>query len=194
MKNMGYFVVVLLTVLALSGCVTVEKVMRDRVDQDLSGNRGYVEGKSDQPPVTKSATREYVDVKVEIPTWEELTAPAKRKPVEKSESSVGGNRGYIAETVVKEPQAYESEYTQEPQAAEKETATVAEISAPVLYKVKEGDSLGKIAKKFYKKESKWTLIYEANKDKIKNPQRIKVGAELIIPGVEEAQKESKYIK
>jgi len=43
------------------------------------------------------------------------------------------------------------------------------------YTVKEGDCLCKIARKYYSNCDKWKLIYEANKDKIKNP-------DLILPG------------
>ena len=50
-----------------------------------------------------------------------------------------------------------------------------------IYKVKSGDTLTKIAMKFYKNSSKWKLIYEHNKDKIKNPNLLNPGLELIIP-------------
>ena len=50
------------------------------------------------------------------------------------------------------------------------------------YTVKSGDSLSKIAKHFYGDASKWHRIYEANKDKIKNPDLIHPGQEFTIPG------------
>ena len=49
------------------------------------------------------------------------------------------------------------------------------------YEVKSGDSLSKIAKQFYGDASKWHRIYEANRDKIKNPDLIHPGQELAIP-------------
>ena len=49
------------------------------------------------------------------------------------------------------------------------------------YTVKSGDSLSKIAKHFYGDGSKWHQIYEANRDKIKNPDLIHPGQELTIP-------------
>jgi nucleoid-associated protein YgaU len=49
------------------------------------------------------------------------------------------------------------------------------------YTVKSGDSLSKIAKHFYGDGSKWHRIYEANKDKIKNPDLIHPGQEFTIP-------------
>lgn len=49
------------------------------------------------------------------------------------------------------------------------------------YIVKEGDTLWKIAKKEYGKPFRWKYIYELNKDKIKNPNRLKPGTKIIIP-------------
>ncbi len=47
--------------------------------------------------------------------------------------------------------------------------------------VQKGDCLWNIAKKVYGNGSKYTKIYEANKDKITNPNLIRVGQVLIIP-------------
>jgi nucleoid-associated protein YgaU len=49
------------------------------------------------------------------------------------------------------------------------------------YTVKSGDSLSKIAKQFYGDASKWHRIYDANRDKIKNPDLIHPGQEFTIP-------------
>ena len=49
------------------------------------------------------------------------------------------------------------------------------------YTVVKGDTLWGIAKKFYGKGSKYTTIYNANKDKIKNPNLIYPGQVLTIP-------------
>lgn len=53
------------------------------------------------------------------------------------------------------------------------------------YIVKSGDYLKKIAKQVYGDEAKWELIYEANKDSIKNPNRIYKGQTLTIPDIEQ---------
>ena len=58
----------------------------------------------------------------------------------------------------------------------KSTAVVYET-----YTVKPGDSLSKIAKNKYGNANLWKTIYEANKDRIKNPDLIQVGWELKIP-------------
>ncbi len=49
------------------------------------------------------------------------------------------------------------------------------------YTVAKGDSLSKIAKEIYGKSSLWKLIYEANRDVIKNPDLIQIGWVLKIP-------------
>jgi nucleoid-associated protein YgaU len=50
-----------------------------------------------------------------------------------------------------------------------------------IYEVVGGDSLSKIAKKKYGNGALWHLIYEANKDVVKNPDVIQVGWKLKIP-------------
>ncbi len=49
------------------------------------------------------------------------------------------------------------------------------------YIVKKGDTLKKIAYKFYNDTSKWIIIYNANKDKVKNPNVLTPGLKLYIP-------------
>jgi LysM repeat protein len=49
------------------------------------------------------------------------------------------------------------------------------------YTVQAGDSLSKIAKREYGDANKWNAIFEANRDKIKNPDLIHPGQVLTIP-------------
>ena len=49
------------------------------------------------------------------------------------------------------------------------------------YVVRPGDTLGQIAKDIYGDFRLWTLIFEANRDKISSPSLIRVGMELLIP-------------
>ena len=51
------------------------------------------------------------------------------------------------------------------------------------YTVVKGDSLSKIAKALYGSAGKWKVIYEANKDMIKNPDLIYPGQVFRIPQV-----------
>ena len=54
-------------------------------------------------------------------------------------------------------------------------------TAPKIYEVVAGDSLSKIAKREYGNASEWKRIYEANKDLIKDPDKIFPGQKLKIP-------------
>ena len=49
------------------------------------------------------------------------------------------------------------------------------------YTVKSGDTLSKIAKEHYGEASQWKRIYEANRDRIENPDLIQPGWTLTIP-------------
>lgn len=52
---------------------------------------------------------------------------------------------------------------------------------PEIYTVQPGDTLSQIAKELYGDSRLWTLIFEANRDKLSNPGLIRVGMELRIP-------------
>jgi nucleoid-associated protein YgaU len=54
------------------------------------------------------------------------------------------------------------------------------------YVVKVGDTLSKLAERFYNSTSKWEKIFEANKESLKNPNYIYVGMKLIIPADDQA--------
>lgn len=52
------------------------------------------------------------------------------------------------------------------------------------YTVQKGDTLSHISKQFYGKASKWNAIFEANRDQLDDPDRIKPGQVLKIPAEE----------
>jgi nucleoid-associated protein YgaU len=49
------------------------------------------------------------------------------------------------------------------------------------YEVKSGDSLSKIAKRFYGNGNAWKKIFDANTDILKDPDKISPGQKLKIP-------------
>jgi len=53
-----------------------------------------------------------------------------------------------------------------------------------IYVVKSGDSLSKIAKQKYGDAKAWKRIFEANKDTIKDPDKIFPGQKLKLPSTE----------
>jgi nucleoid-associated protein YgaU len=49
------------------------------------------------------------------------------------------------------------------------------------YVVQKGDTLSSISKKFYNTQNRWKDIYDANKARVKDPNKLQVGTKLIIP-------------
>jgi hypothetical protein len=69
----------------------------------------------------------------------------------------------------------------QPQAAAAASAGAAAGASSRTYTVKSGDTLSKIAKELYGNANDYTKIFEANRDKLANPDRIEAGQELKIP-------------
>ena len=61
------------------------------------------------------------------------------------------------------------------------SSTAATPKPDRTYEVVAGDSLSKIAKREYSDANEWKRIYEANRDLIKDPDRIYPGQKLKIP-------------
>ena len=61
-------------------------------------------------------------------------------------------------------------------------ATAGGAGSSQTYTVQAGDTLSKIAKQFYGNANDYNRIFEANRDKLQNPDKIQVGQELVIPG------------
>jgi len=208
MRKAIFLLLVSFLAVSATGCVTAKKVVRERVDQNLSGNQGYLQGTPSEPTTQRAKDREYIDVKIELPMWNELNTkgPKQKAKIERTkDTSLGGNRGYLMSgegfeeelppiSGRRRSQAYEEDVEYEDVGAGEVGMIEEEIFIPSYqeYKVKKGDTLSHISKDFYGKASKWTIIYEANSDKIKDPSKLKPGIVLIIPDLEEA--ESRYIK
>lgn len=54
-------------------------------------------------------------------------------------------------------------------------------SSQRTYTVQAGDTLSKIAKEFYGNANEYPRIFEANRDKLESPDKIRSGQELVIP-------------
>ena len=143
--------------LLLAGCRTATRVAEvPRVDQRLEGgNRGYLIG---PPPETANLkpTRQMVATDIEIPS---LYRPRRsHTPVDLGLTPSGLGTGE-AQAAPAPAQAYDT------------------------YVVQQGDSLWSIAAKpeIYGRTSRWRTIYDANRDALKAPDRLKAGMTLKIP-------------
>ena len=68
------------------------------------------------------------------------------------------------------------------QESQAQAASVGGGSSPaVTYTVKSGDTLSKISKEYYGTPDEHMRIFYANRDKLRDPDRIQVGQELVIP-------------
>jgi len=60
-------------------------------------------------------------------------------------------------------------------------AAGAASSGSRTYNVQPGDTLSKIAKEFYGNANDYNRIFEANRDKLESPDKIRAGQEIVIP-------------
>lgn len=182
-KNRNLFLVLSSLFIAglLSGCVVrTYSATKDRVDQDLNaGNRGYLKGQSASADTGERKTTRITRV-VEI----EMRSPIKFEKMSKQTgqqetaaqpaTEEAGNRGYISKSGDMD--------SQEPEI---------QTGAFERYTVQKNDTLQKISLKFYGTTKKWLKIYEANKDRLKGPDKVYPGQVLNIPSTQEPKIEPK---
>jgi nucleoid-associated protein YgaU len=144
---------------------------RERVDQANTGNAGYVKGQGGS--MAGRPTRKIYVVEFE----REKKAP--KKPASKPVAAAPASQPAMETTgaaVTETPEAAGAAV------ASAETAVVTASDGKITqYTVQKDDTLQKISKKVYNSYGQWTKIYEANKDKIKNPNFVKPGTVLTIP-------------
>lgn len=186
--------------LGINGCakrIEITTIEKERVDQNLSeGNKGYITGTP--PPVEESkerqVKREIYQVTVDLPPYPEW------KKYHNEDKELWGNRGYVyGGPKIKQLPQQPAQETPAPIVLPEEKTELEETSQPEMvlpyrtksetktavsyttYTVQKGDSLGKISKIVYGTADKWKIIYDANKDTLKNPNKIYPGQKLKIP-------------
>ena len=187
-KNMTQIFLVISFVFLLSSCKTTNVEVRSfiedkpRVDQDVSGNAGYLYGvPSDDELRPGKPTRKMFVVEVSRPAGdiadkdiviiEDVQKP--KEPVELFKEPVQKKQSQPVSKKIVIPSFDDTEEVK----SELKTESVSFVE----YKVEKDDTLQKISKKFYDSYSKWPKIYEANKDKIANPDSITPGITINIP-------------
>lgn len=96
----------------------------------------------------------------------------------KKQQVKGGLEPIPQETVMSAP------VTPEPSQPAMEPVVPEPVAPPArgkIYVVQKGDTLFNIARKCYGAERKWRDIWEANKAQIPDPNKLRVGQELILP-------------
>jgi len=168
---MRYFFI-FLGLIFLYGCLvrtyTIEKPRRDL---DIEGNQGYLYGEPPSPPQLKK-TRKVTVFEIELGAHppKEVSSLEPEVSIEKEE----------------EIEKIEEEILEEEAGGIEEKEEVFSLR-PLkekeykLYTVKKNDTLQKISKKFYGTTKKWPLLYEENKDVIKDPDKIYPGLKIKIP-------------
>ena len=167
----------------LSGClVRTYSVVKDRVDQDVAGNQGFIGGSApaDFKPAPRKFTQRRTKV-VEVELDQPLSMQEQTLSQQKTEAD-----SMPAESVVS-PGQRESLNSEEKVRENITSAALNSGAQPVqpadTYVVLKNDTLQKISARpeIYGTTKKWTRIYEANKDKLKAPDKIRPGQTLKIP-------------
>jgi hypothetical protein len=57
-----------------------------------------------------------------------------------------------------------------------------QVAGDRVHTVRPGETLGEISRQYLGSAAQWQRIFEANRDRLANPDRIQVGMELVIPG------------
>ena len=151
---------------------------KERVDQDMQGNFGYLAGtpKPDERNKYKKSRKVYV-----LEFTKELGEGAVDTTTGAAPAS--SSSSYEAPAAQSSPEHGRvielPKFDEEPAVTAPASGTA--TGSPSSYTVQKDDTLQKISKKFYNSYSQWPKIYEANKEAIKNPNRIKAGTVLQIP-------------
>lgn len=188
-NKISLFVFAILS-LVCAGCSVTRNVKvksyiedRPRVDQELSGNAGYVSGTGSKQQPGKPTRKVFVvEVNKEVDPNAILEAEASAGSSQKEDAAIVKS----STTEIKDnqyPNINLPTFREEiPQTVEDiQTKATNEQTGYMDYVVEKDDTLQKLSKKFYNSYSKWPRIYEANKTVIKNPDFIKPGITLRIP-------------
>ncbi len=171
-----------LAAVVTSGCaIRHYRVDKDRVDQGLSeGNKGYLSGEKPQQLETaqRPATRPTYVTEIELPF---LGEKKKAPPVP------------MALQEEKLPEAAAPAAPFEEEREQQGDVSVSSLVALEQYTVKRGDTLEKIAQRFYGSSRAWRRIADANKEALKSPDRIYEGQVLNIP-VEKLKEPAENLK
>jgi len=154
-----------------SGCFKTYTVVQERADQSLVGNRGVING-----PVPEQIETRVVAPRKIIAVDIELSMPKKCDIIVEPKKP-GSEVYYFPEKNKKLNTAEQISIKDQSMPGEDDE----NVEPIIYYVVKKSDTLEKIAKQMYGDSRKWTIVYAANKENIKNPSHIRPGQKLLIP-------------
>lgn len=138
---------------------------------------GIFESGSDVPPPPQGEEWS-AKIKSSYPDWQ----PPREMPEGSAEYRAAlKNEQELKALETKEAEVKKEEKTVSSDGVAQKEIIKEEPEVPTSYIVRKNDNLWNIAKAIYGKGEKWTVIFEANKEKIKDPNKLKPGLELLIP-------------
>ncbi|MFH1063258.1 MAG: LysM peptidoglycan-binding domain-containing protein [Candidatus Omnitrophota bacterium] len=200
-KMLPLIVIICVLSLNVSGCVkrfSMTTIDQERVDQEISGNKGFISGAipPEDQPKERVTTRKVYQVTMEVPPYPEWK---NFKNTMTPDKEIWGNRGYIyggpdsvnQKQVSSAPETEQQSIVLPDENSYKVTEeSEEEVSMPKpvkkqaafsMYKVKQGDTLQKVSQNVYGSTKHWKKIYDFNQDALKNPNKIYPGQMLKIP-------------
>jgi nucleoid-associated protein YgaU len=160
---------------------------KERTDVEGTGNGGCISGNCNYVAPEKKTRKVYVlEMSKPVPESEvrKIEQEVSKQTTEIRTESAPSYNDHTTTVETTQRRIVIPPIDDEPAAV---TTTVVKEEGPseaVLYTVAKDDTLQKIAKKFYNSYGKWVRIYDANKEKIKNPNFVRPGTVLTIPAVE----------
>jgi LysM repeat protein len=201
-KQLPIFLSFLFLALTVSGCASSKDVKlraylenKPRLDQEVTGKLGNWQNSPDVVAEEHKTTRKiYVvefskEPKINDVSAEQLIQESKDRAHEQLKMEAPQEERAETQAAVQEEKPlvipdFEGTDQEDSGPYEHEAVSGGEKSAgtgATSYVIKKDDTLQKISKEVYGTYSKWTKIYEANKDVIPDPNRIKPGLTIQIP-------------
>ena len=173
------FIIALMFVFVSVGClIRTHSVVVERPDQEIEGNRGYIEGISSETKKREKKTRTTYIAEVEIGESVLIDDEASVK-----EDVLHSNTTIFEASEKKVVSQKEEPVKKDVKASSVSVLKEDKIKKAKTYVVKDGDTLEKISARpeIYGNKNKWYRIFKANENQLKEPDKIFPGQVLRIP-------------
>ena len=198
MPKAGGSIILFLAIFSLAGCATQANTEKKysmrgyisdepRVDQQISGKVGNWQNAPDAVDAPRKKTRQVYFLELTKEAEEADRTITEIEETTETETTVTSAPPVTSETPPTTPPPAPKQnfnlpdFDEEPAPPSAPTPSASSSGSFTEYTVEKDDTLQKISKKFYDTNNRWPQIYEANKDRIKNPNFIKPGITIRIP-------------